>query len=179
MLIKKMALEMASLGSKVLHARCVELGAKYEMPIVVRNTFKPNDNQRTLIMSLSKNEVLEAPVVTGITLDRNIVIFNLKVDIEGKSDIISDVFKTLADAEVNVDIIVHNRLSSNTKMSVGFSVGVNETSKVHNALKYMDLEIAETKGRARSQRLAWECSLIQGLQVAFFRRYQALKLQAI
>ena len=46
---------------------------------------------------------------------------------------------------MNVDIIVHNRLSSNTKMSVGFSVGVNETSKVHNALKYMDLEIAGNK----------------------------------
>ena len=34
-------------------------------------------------------------------------------------------------------------------MSVGFSVGVNETSKVHNALKCMDIEIAETKGLSK------------------------------
>ena len=180
MLIKKMdfevALEMASLGSKVLHARCVELGAKYEMPIVVRNTFKPNDNQRTLIMSLSKNEVLEAPVVTGITLDRNIAIFNLKVDIEGKSDIISDVFKTLADAEVNVDIIVHNRLSSNTKMSVGFSVGVNETSKVHNALKYMDLEIAETKGLSKISAVGLGMQSHPGVASRFFSTLSSVKI---
>ncbi len=33
------ALEMAALGSKVLHSRCVELGAKYRIPIWVRNSF--------------------------------------------------------------------------------------------------------------------------------------------
>ena len=180
-LIKKMdsevALEMASLGSKVLHARCAELGAKYKMPIVVRNNFKPNDNQRTLIMSLNKKEVLEAPVQTGITLDRNIAIFNLKADIEGKSDIISEVFKTLAHAEVNVDIIVHNRLSSNTKMSVGFSVGVKEAQKVHNAQKCTNIEIAETKGLSKISAVGLGMQSHPGVASSFFRRYQTLKLQ--
>jgi aspartate kinase len=59
----EVALEMASLGSKVLHARCVELGAKYQMPIVVRNTFQPNDHQRTIIMSFNAQRKLEASVV--------------------------------------------------------------------------------------------------------------------
>ena len=46
------ALEMASLGSKVLHPRCVELGAKYDLPITVRNTFTEDHHPHTLI---SKN----------------------------------------------------------------------------------------------------------------------------
>ena len=108
-------------------------------------------------------------------MDRNIAIFNLKVDIEGKSDIISDVFKTLADAEVNVDIIVHNRLSSNTKMSVGFSVG-KETSKVHDALKYMDIEIAETNGLSKVSAVGLGMQSHPGVASRFFSTLSGVKI---
>ena len=44
-LISKMDFEVALASWEVNTSECVELGAKYRMPIVVRNTFKPDDNQ--------------------------------------------------------------------------------------------------------------------------------------
>ena len=75
----EVALEMASLGSKVLHSRCVELGAKFNMPIFVRNTFNPDESIGTKIMSFSEKERIEAPVVSGVTLQRQVA----KVSIQG------------------------------------------------------------------------------------------------
>ena len=171
-LIEKMdfevALEMASLGSKVLHARCVELGAKYKLPIVVRNTFKPDEHQRTLIMSLNENEVLEAPVVSGITLDRNVTIFNLTSTLEDDSDAFSKVFEKLALEGVNVDIIVHNRLSSSTDMNIGFSTNKTDTSKVFKALEGMNVKIQETEGLSKVSAVGLGMQSHPGVASRFF-----------
>jgi aspartate kinase len=115
------ALEMASLGSKVLHPRCVELGSKYGMPIVVRNSFKPDDSQRTRVMPFSEEQALEALVVSGVTLDRDvakITIRELKVD----SKTIAQIFSELAKQSINIDIIVHNLIEGSDTMRLGFTV---------------------------------------------------------
>lgn len=118
----EVALEMASLGSKVLHSRCVELAAKYQMPVVVRNTFQPNDHQRTKIMGFTTEQKLEAPVVSGVTLDRNVARITLD-RLPAKLDIIADVFKSIADHGINVDIIVHNKSEKRDCMRLGFTIG--------------------------------------------------------
>ena len=119
------ALEMASLGSKVLHPRCVELGANWKMPIVVRNTFTPNEHQRTCIMpnSVANGEQtpIEALVVSGVTLDRNIARITLE-GLKKDASVISQIFGKLGALGVNVDIIVHDKPASDALMRLGFTV---------------------------------------------------------
>jgi aspartate kinase len=134
----EVALEMASLGSKVLHPRCVELGAKFEMPIIVRNTFTPNNHRRTCVMKLSDRENMEAPVVSGVTLDRDVVkttLMGLKAD----AKVISRIFSTMAEAGVNVDVIVHDlvnqSIQGNEQMQIGFTTSVADAELALSALK--------------------------------------------
>lgn len=131
----EVALEMASLGSKVLHPRCVELGAKFQMPIVVRNTFTANNHRRTRVMNLADTTNLEAPAVSGVTLDRDVA----KITIQGlpfDTKIISGVFSAVAEAGVNVDIIVHNLPEPGSKtMSLGFTTSRGESELAVTATK--------------------------------------------
>lgn len=130
----EVTLEMASLGSKVLHARCVELGAKYKMPIVVRSTFDSDDADRTTIMSLSEKEMLEAPVVSGVTLERNVA----RITIDGlpmNSKVVADIFKSIAQEGINVDIIVHNKSDTQQTMRLGFSVAGGDLEKTMSTLR--------------------------------------------
>lgn len=117
----EVALEMASLGSKVLHPRCVELGAKFQMPIVVRNTFTPNHHRRTCVMTLSDKSNLEAAVVSGVTLDRDVAKITL-LGLPFDTGLVSKIFLGIAEAGVNVDIIVHNLPEPGGKtMHLGFT----------------------------------------------------------
>lgn len=127
------ALEMASLGSKVLHARCVELGAKYKMPIVVRNTFKEDQSKRTVIMAFNEAQALEAPVVSGVTLDGNVAKLTVEYPIE-QSDLISKLFTKIADLGVNVDIIVHDNAKHEQTCTLGFTVGRDDLRSTTKAL---------------------------------------------
>jgi aspartate kinase len=122
----EVALEMASLGSKVLHPRCVELGAKFQMPIVVRNTFSPDEHRRTRVMNFASLSDLEAPAVSGVTLDRDVARITL-MDLPYDAAIISGLFAAVAEAGVNVDIIVHNLPEHLGKtMNLGFTTSRGE-----------------------------------------------------
>ena len=130
----EVALEMASLGSKVLHNRCVELAAKHGMPLVVRSTFKEDEGIGTKIMRFNEKEKLEAPVVSGVTIDRNVV----RLSVEGlpeKSQLISNIFGSISECGVNVDVIVHNQshvpklVNRKGTMTVGFTVGEIDSGK--------------------------------------------------
>lgn len=127
------ALEMASLGSKVLHSRCVELAAKYKMPIVVRNSFSQNDHARTRIMEVSQHEQLEAPVVSGVTVDRNVARITLN-RLPGRHDTIADIFRTVAKHGINVDIIVHDTDMDRDRMRLGFTVGREDLARCYELL---------------------------------------------
>ena len=133
------ALEMASLGSKVLHSRCVELGAKYNMPIVVRNTFQPNEHQRTFIMNFTPERKLESPVVSGITLDKNVVRLSLH-NLPVRGGLIGSAFEAIAAQGVNVDIIVHNRSSDSDTMRVGFTIGTTDLPRTRELLERWSAE---------------------------------------
>lgn len=122
------ALEMASLGSKVLHPRCVELGSKFRMPIVVRSSFDPDHARRTWIMNYTPQEVLETPVVTGVTVAKDVA----RLTVEGfhrEAPILKDLFAVVAEAAINVDVIVHDRHSEGHLQSVGFTVPGEDVAK--------------------------------------------------
>ena len=132
----EVALEMASLGSKVLHSRCVEIGAKFNMPITVRNSFDSDEAERTVIMPSTQQSIIESPVVSGITLDRNVV----RITVEGalnKTGTIAKLFQTVAANGVNLDIIVHDSVVSSSSNRVGFTVGAEDLSRTIAALEDM------------------------------------------
>lgn len=131
----EMALEMASLGSKVLHNRCVELGAKYKMPLFVRSTFNSQDNLGTKIMNFSAKEKLEAPVVSGVTLDRDVVQLALR-GLATNHEAVSQVFNLIAEKGVNVDIIVHNRKAEEgAGQDLGFTIGGQDLTRAVGILE--------------------------------------------
>ena len=96
-------LELASLGSKVMQSRSVEFAKKYGVVFEVRSSF--NHNPGTIV----KEEVayMEKVVVRGVAVDKD----QAKVVISGLPDKPSSaatIFTALADASINVDMIVQN-----------------------------------------------------------------------
>src|SRR6201991_4261701 len=105
-------LELASQGAKVLQVRSVELGIVHNMPIFVRSSFdKPEDIDPhgtppgTLICS--EEEIMESHVVTGIAFSKDEAQISVRA-IEDKPGVAAAIFGPLADANINVDMIVQN-----------------------------------------------------------------------
>lgn len=96
-------LEMASLGAKVLQTRSVELAMRFNMPIHLRSSFEPV--QGTMVTK--EDTTMERAEVTGIAYNRD----EAKVTIQGIPDqpgIAAGIFGPVADAGINVDVIVQN-----------------------------------------------------------------------
>lgn len=124
------ALELSSLGSKVLHIRCVELAAKYRMPLVVRNSMEENERS-TRIMDMNQIP-MEAPLVAGVTVDANVSRIQVE-NLSGSPRVLSAIFDSVAKAGANVDVIVHDRKEGS--LSIGFTVGVDDADKAVQALE--------------------------------------------
>ncbi len=95
-------LELASLGAKVLQNRSVEMAKKLNVNLVSRSSFTP-EVEGTLITK--EENIMEKPVVSGIALDKN----QVRVGMYGVTDrpgIASSIFTALANANINVDMIV-------------------------------------------------------------------------
>jgi aspartate kinase len=146
----EVALELSALGSKVLHSRCVELGAKYKLAIVVRHSFAANNDRSTRLVSLSENLSLESPLVSGVTLDKNVTKITLKNIDREKTNFIATLFTEIARQSINVDIIVYDR--DGEKLSVGFTVATSEGRATQTAIeallkseKLSDVQMNEQK----------------------------------
>lgn len=113
-------LEMAGSGAKVLHLRSVELAAKNHMPIHLRSSF--NDEMGTYVMDEEEN--MEQALVRGVAHTTN----NAKItiaNIENKPQNIATIFKTISDANVNVDVITQNVVDQN-RITISFTVAEEE-----------------------------------------------------
>jgi aspartate kinase len=108
-------IEMASLGSKVLHIRSVEIGAKYEVKIHVRSTFESREG--TWVVPEGEN--MENPVVTSVTHEAKTTVIKLYPLPHGTL-ILADLFEELARQEVVVDIITQSY--NEEKQRLAFSV---------------------------------------------------------
>jgi aspartate kinase len=96
-------LELASLGAKVLQSRSVEFAAKYEVPVIVKSTFKEGDG--TLVTKEDRD--MEQVMVSGVTGDRN----QAKITFIGVPDhpgIASRIFGPIGSANILVDMIIQN-----------------------------------------------------------------------
>ncbi len=116
-------LELASLGSKVLQIRSVELAANHHVNLVVRSSF--NENEGTL---LTKEEAhMEKIVVSGVALDENDAKLAIR-DVPDQPGISMQVFGAIADANINVDMIIQNT-GADGKADLSFTVPKGELAK--------------------------------------------------
>jgi aspartate kinase len=109
-------LELASLGAKVLQTRSVELAAKHQVPVEVRSSFQDGPGTRVVKEDASMENIL----VSGITGDRN----QAKVTMVGVPDqpgIAAKIFVAIAEAAVNVDMIIQN-VSHDSLTDISFTV---------------------------------------------------------
>jgi aspartate kinase len=99
-------LELASLGAKVLQTRSVELAMRYKVRLRVLSSFEDTDeNSGTLVCD--EDEIMESKVVSGVAFSRDEAKMTL-LRVEDRPGIAAAIFGPLADAGVNVDMIVQN-----------------------------------------------------------------------
>ncbi len=96
-------LELASMGSKVLQTRSVQLAAKYRVRVHVRSSFS-KDHGTELV---AEEEMMEKPIVSGIAHCDNEAKITL-VSVADRPGVAAAIFRALADAGINVDMIVQN-----------------------------------------------------------------------
>ena len=122
-------LELSSMGAKVLHNRCVEIGKKYNVPIYVKSTFE-KISDGTLITNSGN---LEDLVINGVTKDDYISRITI-VGIENKIGRSYELFKLLAKHNINVDVIVQS-FGEHIIKDIAFTVKMNDLDKT---LKILD-----------------------------------------
>ena len=128
-------LELASLGSKVLHPRSVELAMKYGIRIHVRSSF----DKKLGTMVVKEENKIEKEVVTGITSSENEAKITLK-GIPDKPGIAAKIFSTLASNNINVDMIVQNITDDGKFASLTFTVPVEDERKSLKELRSSDIK---------------------------------------
>jgi aspartate kinase len=109
-------LEMASLGAKVLQTRSVEFAAKFNVPVEVNSSFK--EGKGTLVTKEDRD--MEAVAVSGVTGDRNQAKITI-VGVPDKPGIAARIFGPVAEAHINVDMIIQN-VSQATMTDMSFTV---------------------------------------------------------
>jgi len=105
-------LELAAVGAKVLHLRCVEYARRFSLPIHVRSSFSTKEG--TWVLSpdaikavIAEGRAMEQPIISGVAADIN----DAKITVVGVPDKPGEaaaIFRALADAKINVDMIVQN-----------------------------------------------------------------------
>jgi aspartate kinase len=122
-------LEMASLGAKVLQTRSVELAMNQNVRLQVRSTFL--ENLGTFVVS--EEEIVEQQIVSGISHSRDEAKVTL-LQVSDRPGVAAAIFGPLADASVNVDMIVQNVSEDGKTTDLTFTVGQAELGTAVNVL---------------------------------------------
>lgn len=130
-------LELSSMGAKVLHNRCVEIGKKYNLPIIVKSTFEEQSDG-----TIVTDSYMEDLTISGVTKDDHIARISV-MGLENKIGRTYNVFKLLADNDINVDVIVQS-FGENVNKNLSFSI---KTSDLEDAVKILNDHINEIGAR--------------------------------
>jgi aspartate kinase len=133
-------LELASQGAKVLQVRSVELGMVHNVRVFVRSSFdKPEDidphaNQPPGTLICSEEEIVETQVVTGIAFSRDEAQISVR-HIEDKPGVAAAIFGPLADANINVDMIVQNVSPDGKTTDLTFTVPATDYARAKDTIE--------------------------------------------
>ena len=132
-------LELSSLGAKVLQTRSVELAMRFKVRLRVLSSFEDTDeNSGTLVCD--EGEIMESKVVNGVAYSREEAKITL-VTVEDRPGVSAGIFAPLAEAGVNVDMIVQNISEKNFEDHKGsvtdmtFSVPINQVERAKRAME--------------------------------------------
>ena len=140
-------LEMASMGSKVLHLRSVEFAGKYGIPLRVLSSFK--DGPGTLISVDNEESLMEAPTIAGIAFNRD----EAKLTIVGVPDtpgIAYQILGPIGDANIEVDVILQN-VGDEGKTDFTFTVSRNDLTRAEAILDAHISELGAMEWRSDSR----------------------------
>ncbi len=124
-------LELASSGTKVMQNRAVEFANKFDVNFEVRSSL--NDNPGTLVTQ--ENSSMESVVIRGVSLERD----QAKVTIENVPDkpgAASRVFSAIAEAQLNIDMIVQN-VSKTGLADISFTLHRDDLGKARDAVAHV------------------------------------------
>ncbi|MEM1387552.1 MAG: aspartate kinase [Pseudomonadota bacterium] len=125
-------LELASLGAKVLQTRSVELAMRYKVKLRVLSSFgDADDSAGTLVCD--EEDIVESKVVSGVAYSRDEAKMTL-ISVADRPGIAAAIFGPLAEAGVNVDMIVQN-ISEEGRTDMTFSCPTNQVSRAEEAVK--------------------------------------------
>ncbi len=136
-------LEMASLGSKVLQTRSVELAMVYGMRVRVLSSFvapdalepaRPETWDRVGTIICSEDEIVEQQVVSGIAYAKDEAKVTL-IRVEDKPGVAARIFGPLAEGNINVDMIVQNTSSDGKHTDMTFTVQESDLDRALEVLK--------------------------------------------
>jgi aspartate kinase len=130
-------LELASLGAKVLQTRSVEFAKKYEVPLVVRSSF--SEAPGTLITK--EDAEMEKLMVSGVTYDRNQARLTV-LGVPDRPGVAAQLFKSIAQAGVVVDMIVQNISSDGKATDISFTVPKTDAQKALELARKAAQELA-------------------------------------
>jgi len=148
-------LEMAAQGAKILHLRCVEYARRYGMPIHVRSSF--SEKEGTWVVKAEdvlQESSMEAAIITGVAHDRS----QAKITVVGVPDKPGEaaaIFRAIADAQINIDMIVQNVSAATTSLTdVSFTLprGEGQTAmaaldKLKSSVGYETLQYDDSVGK--------------------------------
>ncbi|SLN27778.1 aspartate kinase [Roseisalinus antarcticus] len=125
-------LELASLGAKVLQTRSVELAMRYKVRLRVLSSFEEqSDEAGTLVCA--EEDIVESNVVAGVAYSRDEAKMTL-ISVADRPGIAAAIFGPLADAGVNVDMIVQN-ISEDGRTDMTFSCPVDQVPRAEKAME--------------------------------------------
>ncbi len=132
-------LEMASLGAKVLQVRSVEVAMVHKVPTYVRSSFDDPANPGEGTLICNEEDIVEAQVVTGIAFSRDEAQITLR-RVADKPGVAAAVFMPLAEAGINVDMIVQV-VSEDGMTDMTFTVGSADYERAYALLVKIKDEI--------------------------------------
>jgi len=132
-------LELAACGAKILHLRSVEYGRRYGVPIHVRSSY--STKLGTIVAGSMEELPVEQAIISGVAHDRS----EAKVTVVGVPDKPGEaaaIFRELAGAEINIDMIVQNISTRGTgRTDVSFTLPATDGATALAALKKVKNEV--------------------------------------
>lgn len=132
-------LEMASLGAKVLQTRSVELAMGMRVPVRVLSSFVEPDEHGNLppksgTLICDEEEIVEKRIVSGVTMSRDEARITL-LGLSDRTDAPADVFTRLAEANVNVDMIVQSQARTEGAVNLTFTTGRRDAARAADLMR--------------------------------------------
>ena len=142
-------LEMAACGAKILHLRCVEYARRYGIPIHVRSSFSQLEGTWVVsdpqLSGPSEEDTMEQPIIAGVAHDRS----EAKITVVGVPDKVGEaarIFEALAEAQINLDMIVQNVSAAATSLTdISFTLPRTDGQVAMTALARIQAEVGYDK----------------------------------